>query len=426
MGVYIPPCGDVQSSVNVCVCDIATVCATEVLAVPNANVTAFMASLRSICRRNGDNLNAILFTLVFEERAELIEIPRVASPAERLVAPLGVHTPSDILQVLNGNAFVFFLCFRYDLFTYAVIDNSGKSSLTSFQPFQQLMTAACAFGLNRSSYSVVSISYVFDFIRRNISTIRQRNDVCDTHIDTNKILCGFFFFIGDVYRLIQIELPSNENKVSFAFRILHELWTVASICYLLTTTNKRNGTDGFFGIIGKNAAIISDSSELSKMSLLLSIKFVCVGNLTDCTHDKLGGKTICFFNRVIDFFVQIEFMKKLKLEDTCLTIEQAKELKELGVDFSNAIMAFIDFYDENKHEYELVRNMSIGAYDIIPTLTNTEMLEMLPTETCFCKTDKGVEVWSRWLEYDGSEQCEPLLRDALFEMIKCLKTNKLI
>jgi hypothetical protein len=311
MGVYIPPCGDVQSSVNVCVCDIATVCATEVLAVPNANVTAFMASLRSICRRNGDNLNAILFTLVFEERAELIEIPRVASPAERLVAPLGVHTPSDILQVLNGNAFVFFLCFRYDLFTYAVIDNSGKSSLTSFQPFQQLMTAACAFGLNRSSYSVVSISYVFDFIRRNISTIRQRNDVCDTHIDTNKILCGFFFFIGDVYRLIQIELPSNENKVSFAFRILHELWTVASICYLLTTTNKRNGTDGFFGIIGKNAAIISDSSELSKMSLLLSIKFVCVGNLTDCTHDKLGGKTICFFNRVIDFFVQIELLERM-------------------------------------------------------------------------------------------------------------------
>ena len=116
-------------------------------------------------------------------------------------------------------------------------------------------------------------------------------------------------------------------------------------------------------------------------------------------------------------------MKKLKLEDTCLTIEQAKELKELGVDFSNATMAFIDFYDENKHEYELVRNMSIGAYDIIPTLTNTEMLEMLPTETCFCKTDKGVEVWSRWLEYDGSEQCEPLLRDALFEMIKWLKSE---
>ena len=311
MGVYIPPCSNVQSSINVCVCNVTTVCTTEVFAVPNTNVTAIMTSLRSISRRNGCNLNAINLALVFKERTELIEIPRVTSPSERLVAFLGVHTPSDILQVLNGNTFVFFLCFRYNLPAYAVIDNSGKSSLTSFQPFQQLMTVASAFGLNRSSHFVVSISYVFDFFGRYVSSVRKRNNIGNPHIDTNKILCGFFFFIGDVYRLIQIELPSNENKVSFAFRILHELWTVASICYLLTTTNKRNGTDGFFGIIGKNAAIISDSSELSKMSLLLSIKFVCVGNLTDCTHDKLGGKTICFFNRVIDFFVQIELLERM-------------------------------------------------------------------------------------------------------------------
>lgn len=47
------------------------------------------------------------------------------------------------------------------------------------------------------------------------------------------------------------------------------------------------------------------------MSLILPIKFVCVGNLTDCTHDKLGGKTICFFNRVIDFFVQIELLERM-------------------------------------------------------------------------------------------------------------------
>ena len=177
MGAYIPPCSNVESSVNVCVCDIATVCATEVLAVPNANVTAFMASLRSICRRNGDNLNARLFTLVFKERTELIEVPGVAFPAERLVTLLGVHTPSDILQVLNGNAFVLILCFRYDLLAYAVIDNSGESSLTSFQPFQQLMTVASAFGLNRSSHFVVSISYVFDFIGRYISSVRQGDNI---------------------------------------------------------------------------------------------------------------------------------------------------------------------------------------------------------------------------------------------------------
>lgn len=36
---------------------------------------------------------------------------------------------------------------------------------------------------------------------------------------------------------------------------------------------------------------------------------------------------------------------KLKLEDCCLTIEQAKELQKLGIDFSNSSLCF-DRYDE--------------------------------------------------------------------------------
>ena len=311
MGVYIPPCSNVQSSINVCVCNVTTVCTTEVFAVPNTNVTAIMTSLRSISRRNGCNLNAINLALVFKERTELIEVPGVTSPSERLVAFLGVHTPSDILQVLNGNTFVFFLCFRYNLPAYAVIDNSGKSSLTSFQPFQQLMTVASAFGLNRSSHFVVSISYVFDFFGRYVSSVRQRNNIGNPHIYANKILRGFFFFIGDVYRLIQIELPSNENKVSFAFRILHELWTVASICYLLTTTNKRNGTYILGDVIGKHTTIIGDSTKLPKVPLLFSVEFVCVCNLADCTYNELRRKMIGFFNRIIHFLVQTELLERM-------------------------------------------------------------------------------------------------------------------
>jgi hypothetical protein len=124
-------------------------------------------------------------------------------------------------------------------------------------------------------------------------------------------------------------------------------------------------------------------------------------------------------------------MKKLKLEDTCLTIEQVRELQSLGIDFSNAVMEFTHYDNDGADEWFLTivddyADSEFADIENMPTLTNTEMLEMLPTETCFCKTDKGVEVWSRWLEYDGSEQCEPLLRDALFEMIKWLKTNKLM
>lgn len=311
MGVYIPPCSNVESSVNICISNVTTVCTTEVLAVPNTNATAFMASLRSICRRDCDYFNAIHLALVFKERTELIEAPRVASPTESLIAFLGTHTPSDILQVLNGNAFVFFLCFRYDLFTYAMIDNSGKPSFTSFQPFQQPVTVARAFGLNRSSHFAVSVSYVFDFFRRNISTIRQGNDVSDTHIDTKEILSSFLFLVRNIYRLVQIELLLDKNKVCFSFRILHELWTIACKRNFFTTTNKRNGTDGFVDIIGKNTTIISDSSELPKMSLFLLVKFVCVGNLADCTHNELRGKMICFLDRIIYFFVQIELLEHM-------------------------------------------------------------------------------------------------------------------
>ena len=144
MGVYIPPCSNVQSSINICVCYIATVCAAKTLAIANTDVTALVTGLRGVCRRDSDNLNASHLALVFEERSELIEIPRVASPSERFIAFLGVHTPTDILQVFNGNAFMLFLCLCDELFTYTVVHNGGKSSLTSFQPFQQLMTVASA------------------------------------------------------------------------------------------------------------------------------------------------------------------------------------------------------------------------------------------------------------------------------------------
>ena len=47
---------------------------------------------------------------------------------------------------------------------------------------------------------------------------------------------------------------------------------------------------------------------------------------------------------------------KLKLEDCCLTIEQAKELKELGVDFGETIFAYCNYVNPNNAHfgYELV------------------------------------------------------------------------
>ena len=81
----------------------------------------------------------------------------------------------------------------------------------------------------------------------------------------------------------------------------------------------------------------------------------------------------------------------MKIEDMCLTIKQARELKELGIDFSNSMLCF----------YEIEGVMYIGYNGIFdydetlghtkqPTLTITEMLEMLPKDDSVqiycCKT----------------------------------------
>ena len=164
---------------------------------------------------------------------------------------------------------------------------------------------------------------------------------------------------------------------------------------------------------------------------------------------------------------------KLKIEDTCLTVEQSKELQALGVEMEDTIKVFCDFNDQI-HEYELIDNfdgVGAGACEIIPTLTNSEMLEMIPKTikhkaskcTCLMGDADGRKKHKFFLNfqflndkytisyvlygYEGIEEFIPhstkpkdgwygsddktgfsntLIRDSLFEMIKYLKTNNLM
>ena len=73
----------------------------------------------------------------------------------------------------------------------------------------------------------------------------------------------------------------------------------------------------------------------------------------------------------------------MKLEDMCLTLEQARELKELGIDFSNSIYEFVKTYDEYEDCNEVIiceREYVTIEREILPTLTVNEMLEMLPSK----------------------------------------------
>ncbi len=124
---------------------------------------------------------------------------------------------------------------------------------------------------------------------------------------------------------------------------------------------------------------------------------------------------------------------KLTIEEQFLTIEQAKELKEIGIDFSGANFGIYNFYDSLPEcEVTEIRKLCKPLQEklVTETLSVVEILEMLPKEI----EDKSIIVRAyedRWVvEYKNHlfipVFSKSLLRDALFEMIKWLKTNKLI
>jgi len=139
---------------------------------------------------------------------------------------------------------------------------------------------------------------------------------------------------------------------------------------------------------------------------------------------------------------------KLTLEDNFLSLEQAKELQELGIDFEGANAWFYRKIKDEKgnsiHYSEWrfgfsKRMMIIGVekFEFIPTLSVAEMLETLPEiikvkdvlyELYLKKSSFYIVGYREYLNESLSinEFIYTLIRDALFEMLKWLKQNKLI
>ena len=147
---------------------------------------------------------------------------------------------------------------------------------------------------------------------------------------------------------------------------------------------------------------------------------------------------------------------KLTIEEQFLTLEQAKELKEIGIDFSGAIYCFGKRIKDSRGNKILrqksflcpsgnhgVRSVLLEQYEFNPTLSVAEMLEMLPKcievkdvlyELYFKKSSFYINEIAYELGYREylkeslgiNKFTHILLRDSLFEMIKWLKQNKLI
>ena len=130
-------------------------------------------------------------------------------------------------------------------------------------------------------------------------------------------------------------------------------------------------------------------------------------------------------------------MNKLTIEEQYLTLSQSKELQKLGIDFSDAIYCFGKRIKDSRGNKILrqksflcpsgnhgVRSVLLEQYEFIPTLSVAEMIEMLPDNTEI-ESVNGYLIYNERLKINGGIY-KPLLRDALFEMLKWLKQNKMI
>lgn len=316
MGAYIPPCGDVAGGVEIRIGDKVTVCASERFAVPYSDMQTFGASLRGVGRRNSDNFDAREFSLVFKKTAELCERPRIYPPSERLVAFLLVGSLADIGQVLDRYALIPAFSLLYNLFADSMVDNGCESPLTSVEPFQQSMCAACAFGLNGSPCLVILLPNAVDFCRRIGFTLGCDGNVGHAHVNTYKLGAILNIFIGNVYCLIEKELAFDKKEVSLTFGILHKFRTVADVRYFNTSTDNRERSL-LLCSVAENTAIICNCPKLAEFALFLFVKFVGISNLTDCSDHKLSGKSVSILDDVVDLLVQIKLTKAALLPRYC-------------------------------------------------------------------------------------------------------------
>lgn len=144
--------------------------------------------------------------------------------------------------------------------------------------------------------------------------------------------------------------------------------------------------------------------------------------------------------------------KKLTINEQFLTLDQAKELKKLGIDFSGAIYCFGKRIKDGRGNKMLrqksflcpsgnhgVRSVLLEQYEFIPTLSIAEMISILPKKITHGKDyypeiyilQKGygiqyINLYKGVMLGGDIDTSALLLRDALFEMFKLLKQNKLI
>lgn len=302
-----PKQGDISCGIDVRIHIVPAIRALERLAVPYTEVMAMAASLRSICRFDDNQPDTRKSAFVREERTELTKVPSVELASESFVPALGGLT--YLAKVFNRKTDASFLCVGNDLFGDGMVDYRCSGLFSPAKPFQELLAASCAFGLNGTTDFESLFTILVQSVGGVDSAFGCTDNVRNAEVKTYESFRILDFGFRNIDGLIKVEVAFLESKVRFSLDVRNVFFVVADERNLLTFSDCPNGNFGF--LVGQDSGIVTDASVSSELTLLLVVELVRIGNLADAADDHLGGEIELLTDVVITKMVDFELSESL-------------------------------------------------------------------------------------------------------------------
>lgn len=300
------PCGNIASSVMVCIGNTATMFAAKAFPFSFANPKTISTHLRSVGGWDNEQLYTFELSLVGQELTKLVKAPTVQFCFQCFT--LWFCCLTDIAQIFNGNSPVFTYCFFYNLLCYVVVVYGNEPSLSTTKPFQEFFSSLRAFALNAGSYFRILIANLFKLVGVEISTIRQGAYVNLSKVTTDKLFNIFYIILHYINRLKQVKLPFAVNQISFAFDVRKIVRIMADKGHFEPATNRPDGNN-VVGFVGQDATVIRDRAKWFESSFNLPIQLVGISHFRYAPYDYLTAQLRSTLNGMVAGIMQLKLLK---------------------------------------------------------------------------------------------------------------------
>ena len=293
------------------------------LAVSFFAMSTTVARLARIFRTNGNNLNSIQFSFVFEKISELKKTPTTNFSPLRFPKPF-FDSSSNAFKIFDGNSSISAFGCLNEFFRYFVVCQLAKVFLSlsdSFEKFvdrtrtlSALRLLTC-FVLKQLSPVGVFQANGFNIFSAKRFSVRRGCDVHHAEVNADNVIGNYRIIFRHVANGIKKELTFAVNQINFAFQKRQKF-------SLMFTANKRNCLPSvqspkrnfIAAFESQNAAVVSNRTVLSKFGLLLFLNLVTVGNFANRSNGHLGTKLKFRLSFLIDNFVNVELFENLIIE----------------------------------------------------------------------------------------------------------------